>query len=186
MKELTLIRQSLAAHSDEKARAAARKFIPSSQNVYGVRVPILNELAVRHKAGGFELIEALWKSGAFEERLLAAKLLGKVCKQDPDRALELTKRFAGEITDWAVCDTLGMQGVKGIASQQNAAIFRLSKAFVESKNPWERRLAIVLLTHFTKDRSRRQAIGVIVDRVRKDKEHYVKKAVEWIDRDLRK
>jgi 3-methyladenine DNA glycosylase AlkD len=79
-----------------------------------------------------------------------------------------------------------MQGVKGIASQQNAAIFRLSKALVESNNAWERRLAIVLLTHFTKDRSRRQAIEVIVDRVRKDKEHYVKKAVEWIDRDLRK
>jgi len=149
-------------------------------------VPILNELAIKHKDGGFELIEALWKSGAFEERLLAAKLLGKVCKQDPVRTLELTKKFASDISDWAACDPLGMQGVKGIASQQDGAIFRLSTALVESQNPWERRLAIVLLTHFTKDRSRRQAIGVIVDRVRKDKEHYVKKAVEWIDRDLRK
>jgi hypothetical protein len=50
--------QSLAAHSDEKARAAARKFIPSSQNVYGVRVPILNELALKHKAGGGPVIHA--------------------------------------------------------------------------------------------------------------------------------
>ena len=135
MKDLALIRESLAAHSDEKARAAARKFIPSSQNVFGVRVPILNELALKHKAGGFELIEALCNSGAFEERLLAAKLSGKVCKQDPERTLELTKRFAGDISDWAVCDTLGMQGVKGLAAQENAAIFRLSKALVESKNP---------------------------------------------------
>ena len=159
MKELAAIRESLTAHSDEKAGAAARKFIPISQNVYGVRVPILNELALKHKAGGFELIEALWKSGAFEERLLAAKLLGKVCKQDPERTLELTKRFAGDISDWAVCDTLGMQGVKGIASKQNAAIFGLSKSLIKSTNPWERRLAIVLLTHFTKDRSRKQAMG---------------------------
>jgi len=30
------------AKSDEKAKGAFRKFIPTSQNVYGVRVPLLN------------------------------------------------------------------------------------------------------------------------------------------------
>jgi 3-methyladenine DNA glycosylase AlkD len=183
---LSSITQTLVAKSDAKAKAAFQKFIPTSQNVYGVRVPLLNELARKHKEGGFQLVQALWKSGAFEERLLAAKILGRICKQDPKLALKLTKRFASEITDWAVCDTLGMQGVKGIASQETATIFGLSKSLIKSNNFWERRLAIVLLTHFAKDRSLRQAIEAIVNQVRQDKEHYVTKAVQWIERDLRK
>ena len=66
------IKQALAANSDEKAKGAVKKFIPTSQHVYGVRLPLLNQIAKEHREGGFELVEALWKSGAFEEKLLAA------------------------------------------------------------------------------------------------------------------
>jgi len=179
------IKQALAAKSDEKAKAAVRKFIPTSQHVYGVRLPLLNQIAKEHRDDGFELAEALWKSGAFEEKLLAAKLLGKSCKKDPDRALTLAKKFAAEITDWAVCDTLGMQGVKGIALKKQAELFAWSNELVKSKNPWERRLGLVLLTHFVKDKDSRAQIEETLARVRGDKEHYVKKAVEWLERDLR-
>ena len=58
---------ALAAQSDEKAKGVVRKFIPTSQAVYGVRLPLLNQIAKEHREGGFELAEALWKSGAFEE-----------------------------------------------------------------------------------------------------------------------
>src|SRR6185369_15444877 len=136
-------KQALAAKADEKAKGAVRKFIPTSQQVYGVRLPLLNQIAKEHREGGFELAEALWKSGAFEEKLLAAKLLGSSSKKDPDRALTLAKKFAPQITDWAVCDTLGMQGVKGIAVKKQTELFAWSSELVKSKNPWDRRLALV-------------------------------------------
>jgi len=180
------IKQALAARSDEKAKGAVRKFIPTSQHVYGVRLPLLNQIVKEHRAGGFELAEALWKSGAFEEKLLAAKLLGSSCKKDPDRALILAKEFAAQISDWAVCDTLGMQGVKGIALEKQIELFAWSNKLVKSKNLWERRLSLVLLTHFVKDRNSRTQIEETLARLRSDKEHYVKKAVEWLQKDLRK
>ena len=180
------IKQALAANSDEKAKGAVKKFIRTSQHVYGVRLPLLNQIAKEHREGGFELVEALWKSGAFEEKLLAAKLLGSSCKKDPDRALTLAKKFAAEITDWAVCDTLGMQGVKGIASEKQIELFAWSNKLVKSRNLWERRLGLVLLTHFVKDRNSRTQIEKTLARLSGDKEHYVKKAVEWLQRDFRK
>ena len=179
---VSLIKQVLAAKSDEKAKAAVRKFIPTSQHVYGIRLPLLNQIAKEHREGGFELAEALWKSGAFEEKLIAAKLLGSSCKKDPDRTLTLAKKFAPQITDWAVCDTLGMQGVKGIALAKQTELFAWSNKLVKSKNLWERRLALVLLTHFVKDKNSRAQIDKTLARVRGDKEHYVKKAVEWLQR----
>jgi len=178
----SLIKQALTAKSDEKAKGAVRKFIPTSQQVYGVRLPVLNQIAKEHREGGFELAEALWNLGAFEEKLLAAKLLGSSCKKDPDRALTLAKKFAPQISDWAVCDTLGMQGVKGIAVKKQTEIFAWSNKLVQSKNLWERRLALVLLTHFVKDKNSRAQIDKILARVRDDKEHYVKKAVDWLQR----
>jgi len=39
------IKQALATNSDEKAKGAVRKFIPTSQHVYGVRLPLLNQIA---------------------------------------------------------------------------------------------------------------------------------------------
>src|SRR6185295_18928947 len=152
------IKQALAANSDEKAKGAVKKFVPTAQHVYGVRLPLLNQLAKEHRECGFELAEALWKSGAFEEKLLAAKLLGSSCKKDPDRALTLAKKFAAEINDWAVCDTLGMQGVKGIALEKQIELFAWSNKLVKSKNLWERRLGLVLLAHFVKDRNSRTLI----------------------------
>jgi 3-methyladenine DNA glycosylase AlkD len=178
-------KQALAAKSDEKAMGAVRRFIPTSQHVYGVRLPLLNQIAKEHREGGFELAEVLWQSGAFEEKLLAAKLLGSSCKKDPERAFTLAKKFSAQISDWAVCDTLGMQGVKGIAVEKHIELFAWSNKLVKSKNLWERRLGLVLLTHFVKDRNSRIQIEETLARLQGDKEHYVKKAVEWLQRDLR-
>jgi 3-methyladenine DNA glycosylase AlkD len=180
------IKQVLAAQADEKAKAAVRKFIPTSQQVYGVRLPILNQIAKEHREGGFDLAESLWKSGAFEERLLAAKLLGSSGRKDPDRALTVARQFAAQISDWAVCDTLGMQGVKGIALEKQTELLAWSNKLVKSRNLWERRLGLVLLTHFVKDRNSRTQIEETLVRLGGDKEHYVKKAVAWLQRDLRK
>lgn len=183
---LASIQQALVAKSDEKAKAAFQKFIPTSQRVYGVRVPLLNQLAKELREGGLELAEALWKSGAFEEKLLAAKLLGSSCKKDPDRALKVAKKFAAQISDWAVCDTLAMQGLRGIAFEKQPELFAWSNELIKSKNPWERRLGVVLLTSFVKEKDSRAQIKEILAKLSGDKEYYVKKAVEWLQRDLRK
>lgn len=180
------IKQALRAISDPDAKAASQKFAPTSENVYGVRVPLLNQLAKEHREGGFELAEALWKAGSFEERLLATKVLGSSCKKDPDRAVALAKKFASEITDWAVCDTLATQGLRGIAAGKQRELFAWSKKLVRSKNLWERRLALVLLTHFVKDKDARPQIKETVAQLSSDKEYYVKKAVQWLERDLKK
>jgi 3-methyladenine DNA glycosylase AlkD len=180
------IKQALAAQSDEKAKGAVRRFVPTSQHVYGVRLPLLNLIVKEHRKGGFDLAEALWNSGAFEEKLIAAKLLGSSCKKNPERALTLAKKFAAQVSDWAVCDTLGMQGVKGIALEKQIELFAWSNKLVKSKSLWERRLGLVLLTHFVKDRNSRTQIEETLGRLRGDKEHYVKKAVEWLQKDLQK
>jgi 3-methyladenine DNA glycosylase AlkD len=127
---------------------------------------------------------ALWQSGAYEEQLLAAKILAHVARHDPARTLALIHEFSATISDWAVCDTLGMQSVKTIAPRHQPELLDCASRLAKSPMMWQRRLAIVLLTHLAKDPSQGEAILKILNPLRQEREHYIKKALIWIDRDL--
>ena len=100
--------------------------------------------------------------------------------------MKLLKLFSKDITDWAVCDTLGMQGIRPIAKLKQKEIFDLSAKFVKSPNFWERRLSLVLLLNYRKDIQSHKFIISIMKQLENDKEYYVKKVVEWTKRDLAK
>lgn len=183
---LKQVQKQLAELATPEAKAAALKFVPNAEKVYGIRMPVLNLLARKYKEGGFDLVKQFWDSGAFEERLLAAKLLNVICKKDPLLSLKLVAGFSKDITNWAVCDTVGMQSLKPVAKKIQPEIFDLSARLVKSGNLWERRLSLVIIEVFTKDGSLHVEIMKRVKMLENDDEYYVRKAVEWIKRDLKK
>jgi 3-methyladenine DNA glycosylase AlkD len=183
---LKQIQNELKEESTPEAKAAALKFVPNAEKVYGVRTPVLNIMAKKYREGGFDLVQELWKSGAFEEKLLAGKLLNVICKKDPMLALQLVTEFTKDISDWAVCDCVGMQSLKPVAKKVQNEIFDLSAKLIKSKNLWERRLSLVIIELFTKDKSLHPEIMKRVRLLESDEEYYVRKAVAWIKRNLRK
>ena len=181
---LKQVQIELEASSTPEAKAAALKFVPGATKVYGIKMPILNEMAKKYKAGSFELVKALWKSGAFEERVLAAKMLREVCKTNPQLSVDLVSSFSKDIVDWAVCDTLGMQSLKPVAKKMQKEIFGLSAKLLRSKNFWERRLSLVIIEVFTKDKALQPEIMKRVKALEGDEEYYVRKAVVWIKKNF--
>jgi len=182
---ITEIRKFLKEKSDNKARESWRKFVPTSEKVYGVYLTEINKIVSKYVSGDFKLVKELWKSGYLEERLLAAKILGKICKKDPEKTLELIKKFIGDIENWALCDTLATQGIREIAKIKQKEIFELSRKLIKSKNLWKRRFGIVLLINFKKERSLRKEIDAIIKQMENDNEYYVKKAVEWLKKEIK-
>jgi len=183
---LKQVQKELKAHSTPEAKAATMKFVPNAEKIYGIRTPVLNLLTKKYKEGGFGLAKELWGSGAFEEKLLAAKLLNVICKRDPLLSLKLVAGFSKDISDWAVCDAVGMQSLKPVAKKIQKEIFDLSAKLVKSKNLWERRLSLVIIEVFTKDKSLHPEIIKRVKMLENDEEYYVKKAVVWIKRNFDK
>lgn len=185
LKEIT---QTLLQNASPEGLAAHHKFVPgaSQQKVYGVRMPVLNQLAKDYKDGGFELVEALWESGAMEEKMLAAKILGHIAKKEPERSIKLVALFSNEIKDWAVCDTLGMQSLKPIVKSHREAIFALAQKLNKSKNSWQRRLSLVLVEWYTRMPELHPQINQLIKNLEADSEYYVKKAVVWIRKNFKK
>ena len=183
---LKQVQKELKENANPEAKAAALKFVPNAEKVYGIRTPVLNLLAKKYKEGSFDLVKELWDSGAFEERLLAAKLLNVICKKDPLLSLKLVAGFSKDISNWAVCDAVGMQSLKPVAKKIQKEIFDLSAKLIKSKNLWERRLSLVIIEVFTKDNSLQAEIMKRVKMLENDEEYYVRKAVEWIKRNFKK
>ena len=183
---LKQVQKELEANATPEAKTAALKFVPNAQRIYGIRTPVLNVLSKKYKEGGFDLVKDLWRSGAFEEKLLAAKLLNVICKKDPELSLQLVTSFTKDISNWAECDAIGMQSIKPVSKNIQKEIFDLSSKFLKSKNLWERRLSLVIIEVFTKDKSLHPEIMRKVKALENDDEYYVRKAVDWIKRNFKK
>jgi len=181
---LVEIRKILKNKSSKKNKESTLKFVPTIKKQYGVKMVVLNELVRKIEKPKFELVERLWKSEIYEERLLASKILGKICETNPTKTLKLIKKFSKDISDWVVCDTLATQGIRKIADLKQKEIFKISKKLIKSKNLWQRRFALVLLINFVKDKSVRQEIEEIIEKVKNDNELYVRKAIIWLKNEL--
>jgi 3-methyladenine DNA glycosylase AlkD len=185
-KQLKEIKAILAGKSDAKNIAFFQKMVPGQQKIYGVKTPVLNEISKQYKEFSFVLAEELWNSGALEEKIIAIKIVEKCGKTDPQKVLTLFKTFSKTIDNWAVCDGMGMQFLRGIVKTERDAIFRIAAKFAGSRNFWQRRLALVMMEWYTRHSDDHAAIKEIVSRLENDDEYYVKKAVAWINRNFAK
>jgi len=160
--------------------------VPGQQKVYGVRTPELNLLVQRYKAYSFDLADELWSSGALEEKIIAIKIMEKMGKSDPAKLLSLFKQFSKTIDNWAVCDGLGMQFLRGVVKTHSREIFELAGRYNDAKDPWQRRLSLVMVEWYTRIGDHHDNIKKLVKNLGSDDEYYVKKAVIWITKNFRK
>jgi 3-methyladenine DNA glycosylase AlkD len=131
-------------------------------------------------------VAELWNAGAFEEKMIAVKMLGKIAKKNAERSLKLVELFAKNIGNWAICDTIGMQGLKPIVKTHQKEIFALAWKYNGSKDFWQRRLSLVLVEWYTREKALHPEIKKLVKNLQNDEEYYVKKAVVWINKNFTK
>lgn len=160
--------------------------VPGRQKVYGVKTPVMNALVKEFKQGSFDLAEELWESGAFEEKVIANKIMEKMGRNDPVRLLKLFTRFSKNINNWAECDGLGMQFLRGIVKSHAMEIFKIATRLNQSKDPWQRRLSLVMVEWYARDKSYHPQIKKLMHNLENDQEYYVKKAIVWLQRELNK
>jgi 3-methyladenine DNA glycosylase AlkD len=184
--QLKEIQRTLASQADKENRKFFEKMVPGQQKIYGVKTPALNLLAQQFKAYSFDLSKELWTSGALEEKIIAIKIMEKMGKKDPLQLLQLFKQFSKKIDNWAVCDGLGMQFLRGIVKTHSNDIFELATRLSDSRNFWQRRLSLVMVEWYTRDKEYHERIKKLVKSLEGDDEYYVKKAVIWINRNFKK
>lgn len=184
--ELTAIQTLLKEKGNKGNEDFFKKMVPGQQKIYGVKTPELNLIAKQYKTFSFDLAKELWSSGALEEKIIAIKIVEKTGKSDPPNVLKLFNQFSKTIDNWAVCDGLGMQFLRGIVTTHAKEIFELARKYSRSKNSWQRRLSLVMVEWYTRKKEYTAEIKQLVKALENDEEYYVKKAVVWINKNFKK
>ncbi|MBC8447413.1 MAG: DNA alkylation repair protein [Chloroflexi bacterium] len=185
----------LRALGSKENVAGAARFIPGLGESYGAPVPALriiaSELAKwgqRHAEEAFALVERLWRNGSRDERVIAAKMLERLGKREPQVTLEVAASFVGTLRNWEECDQLGCFGLREVVQRCPGLVLPRCRDWVGDEDTWTRRFGVVVLTSLPKAKAY-QPSGeefAVLEAVMADGAREVQDAVAWALREIGK
>lgn len=179
---------------DSKYREGMASFAIHESKAYGVRLPTLRIVstalrkAIRKKPeAGRELLERMWKSDIYENRMVTALSAGTLGLQGR-RVEDLLEKFIKESGNWAICDTLSTDSVQSLLEADPDNIYPMLERWSVSDELWLRRAsAATLAAHGLRIKvTDDERFFRILSNLMTDGELYVKKAVSWALRNTTK
>ena len=149
------VRQALIDGGDEQTRASSARFFKEGETpkVHGVKLPEVNKIAkiglqtiqTYPKQIIFELCEELWKSGYFEEAIVACTWSESQHKKyEPADFAVFERWLSNYVNNWADCDTFCNHSIGTFLMMFPHYVAKL-KEWTQSPNRWVRRGAAVSL-----------------------------------------
>ena len=169
------IREDLLSLADKKYKEFHSGLCPNTDNIMGVRVPILRNYAK-------ELVKQDWKdylktakNDYYEEIMLQGMVIG-LAKIDIKESLQYIEQFVPKIYNWAVCDVF-CAGLK-ITNKHLDEVWKFIQKYFNSKKEFELRFGIVmLLDYYIKEEYIKEVLEIF-NKIQHEG-YYVKMAVAW-------
>ena len=170
------IRKRLEELADEEYREFHTGLCPKSNEILGVRVPVLRNFAkeiVKEGHIGEYLENSL--DNSYEEILLQGMVLG-LWKTDIENFSKYLEKFIPKINSWAVCD-VSVAGFK-ITKKNMEYMWNFTQKYLKSNKEFELRFAIVMMLDFYITEEYIDQVLEILNNIKHDG-YYVKMAVAW-------
>lgn len=174
-KNYNLFREHLLSLAQEEYKKFSSSLIPNCNNMIGVRIPILRELAKQISKGDWRSFLIVASDEYFETVMLQGFVLGYI-DVDCQIRLEYIRSFVPKIDNWSVCDST-CSSFK-FAQKNRAEVFDFLDTYFKSKEEYELRFAIVMLqNHFIVDEYIDSVLKILGNVNHSG--YYVKMAVAW-------
>ncbi|MBC3886852.1 DNA alkylation repair protein [Acetobacterium paludosum] len=169
------VKKELLDLRDEQYQKFSRSLLPGTDNVIGVRLPVLRKLAK-------EIIKKDWENYLntaedeyFEEVMLQGIVIGLV-DVSLDRRFSLIADFMPKINNWSTCDSF-ITGLK-FTKKNEKEVWQFLQPFFQSRRTYEIRFGVVMInSYFVKPGYIKSAFAIFDDLNHED--YYVKMAVAW-------
>lgn len=169
------VRGRLLELADPEYRDFHSRLLPGVDNVLGVRVPMLRQLAKEIAKGGWETFLGENDREWYENDMLQGLVIG-CAKMDFEKRLALTKEFVPRINNWAVCDVFC--GSLKETKKHREQVWEFLTPYLRSDQEYEIRFGVVmLLSHFVEEDYRERAFEAF-DAISSEA-YYVRMAVAW-------
>lgn len=169
------IREKLFSLADEEYKKFHSSLCPDTNNMIGIRVPVLRNVAKEILKDDWRKYLENAKDDYYEEVMLQGMVIG-LSKMDLKERLEYVKKFVPKIDNWAVCDVT-CAGFK-FAKKYPKEIWDFLKTYLESDKEFEIRFGVVMLLDFYITEEYIEEVLKILNQTHHDG-YYVKMAIAW-------
>lgn len=128
--------------ADERYKAFHSGLVPDTDNIMGIRVPVLRTLAKEIAKGDCEGFLQTCGRTYYEEDLLRGIVIANI-KADYDELVRRVDGFIPYVNNWAVCDTFctSLKQVK----KHKPQFFDHIEAYLSDGNMWSKRVGLILM-----------------------------------------
>lgn len=170
------IRRKIEELADEEYRKFHTGLCPNSNEILGVRVPVLRNFAKEIvKEGNIEEYLENALDNSYEEILLQGMVLG-LWKIEVENFSKYLEKFIPKVNSWAVCD-VSVAGFK-ITKKNMEYMWNFTQKYLKSDKEFELRFAIVMMLDFYITEEYIDQVLEILNNIKHDG-YYVKMAVAW-------
>ena len=171
------IKKELEQLADKKYKEFQKGLCPGTENILGVRVPVLRGYA-KKLSKEYEIRELLnhIDNEYYEEIMLQGMLIGLEKDKDIQNILTDIERFVPKIDNWGVCDVF-CAGLK-ITKKHVKEMWEFLQKYVTSDKEFEIRFGVVMILDYYITEEYLEKNFAIFDHIKSDK-YYVQMAVAW-------
>ncbi len=170
------IKRKLFELADTKYKEFHSGLCPGTNNIIGVRVPILRkyakELAKQEKVN--KLLKQI-DNQYYEEIMLQGMLIG-IEKEDIKIVQEQIKQYIPKINNWAICDVF-CAGLK-ITKKYKEEMWKMLQKYLKSNQEFEIRFGVVMILDYYIEEEYLQKEFEIFDFIQ-SQAYYVQMAIAW-------
>lgn len=169
------VRKKIFELADEKYKEFHSGLCPNTDNIVGVRVPILRNYAKELVKEDFGIYLKNVKDKYYEEIMLQGMVIG-LAKMNIEERLKYIKEFVPKIDNWAVCDVF-CAGLKFV-NKNKQEVWKFLQNYTKSTKEFELRFLIVMMLDFYITEEYIEKVIKLLDNIKHDG-YYVKMAISW-------
>lgn len=170
------IKEKIKQLADTKYKEFHSGLCPGTNNILGVRVPVLRKLAKEiYNTYNWEEYLSYNDLEFYEEILLQGMIIGFV-KADIKQVESYINAFVPKINNWAVCDIF-CAGLK-ITKKHQEEMWSFIQNYLKSEKEFELRFSIVMMLDYFITDNYINKVLIELDKIKNDA-YYVKMAIAW-------
>ena len=171
------IKQKLFELSDKKYKKFHSNLCPGTDNIIGVRVPILRNYAKElFKENDWKKTIEQIDSEYYEEIMLQGMLIGQAKNENINIILKYVENYVPKIDNWAICDVF-CSGLK-ITKSHKKEMWNFIQKYIDSDKEFEIRFAIVIILDYYIEQEYLNEDFKIFGKINNDG-YYAKMAIAW-------
>lgn len=169
------LRDKLFELSDDKFKTFHSRLCPNTDNIIGVRLPLLRQLAKEIAKGDWRNFLSNSKEEYYEEILINGLVIA-YAKCDVEERLNYIESFVPKIDNWAICDSFC--NTLKFVNKNKEIMWEFIQPYLRSYNEFEIRFAVVIILNYYITEDYIDLVLKTLDNIKHDG-YYVKMAVAW-------